>query len=234
MGGARPQNQHPVANGARRLPYLAFWHLLSRREAPRPAAARQFRDERAPHLTLLTHQLGLKSREVRTRTPLEPEPPARHAAANSAAHRFCYSCGGHRQLHLSRHAAATSLPPPPRRSAPFCTRVRARTRGAVSGRVRVRRCGCRCGCTWWRGRGCRSSRGRGRDDSCLRSLRHNLQARLWWTSRLGRARRWRVRRLVRAVQPLAILVVLTVLVMLTMLTVPRQKYLLCSPTHCTR
>ena len=69
-------------------------------EQRRDAAARRFRDVRAPHLTLLTRAArGLKSREVRRRAGTGTSCPPR--AANRAAHRPRCSCGSHRQPHLS-------------------------------------------------------------------------------------------------------------------------------------
>lgn len=76
--------------------------------------------------------------------------------------------------------------PPRRRSAPFCTRVRARTRGAVSGRGRAP--------MWVRARMHVMTRAwvqvvagaAATTRACRCSLRHNLQARPW-TSRSSRS-----------------------------------------------
>ena len=69
-------------------------------EQRRDAAARRFRDVRAPHLTLLTRgEVSRAERSVRRRAGTGTSCPPR--AANRAAHRPRCSCGSHRQPHLS-------------------------------------------------------------------------------------------------------------------------------------
>ena len=155
-------------------------------EQRRDAAARRFRDVRAPHLTLLTR--AEVSRAERSGGALEPELPVRHAPRTAPliapAARAAVT-----DSPTSRHAATASPP----HSAPFCTRVRARTRGAVSGRgrapMRVRARMHVMARAWVQVVAGAAATTR----ACRCSLRHNLcrPGRGRAAHRLGRARRWR-------------------------------------------
>ena len=107
----------PVVSGTRPRARVASKLPLDRCAAPGPAAARRFRDDRAPHLMLRACRLGFKSREFPTRAGTRTSCPPRAAsrAASRTANRPCSSCDSHRPLHLARHAQP---PQPPRRSAP--------------------------------------------------------------------------------------------------------------------